>query len=57
MFKCGNVVLMCSATEPPPRNGSRYSLQFERFGKKFLILPTALDLPPGYRNGVLRLVT
>ena len=57
MFKCGKVVLMCSATEPPPRNGSRYSLQFERLGKKFLILPTALDLPPGYRNGVLRLVT
>ena len=57
ILRCGKEVLMCNATEPPPRNGSRYSLQFERLGKKFLILATALDLPPGYRNGVLRLVT
>jgi len=50
------VVLICSATDPPPRKGSRYSLQEDKFGKKFLILFTARDLPPGYLRGVLRLL-
>ena len=41
-----------SATEPPPRNGSLYSLNLRRSGKTVASFVQARDLPPGYLRGV-----